>query len=507
MKTECSRKIHRYATPRRGRRTNGQARHPQTHDLHLSESTSTYLDFSVLGSRPVLASFDGGDISSDGGSLLLRRVEELTGIIRQFAACFTDHRNPQLIEHTLEHLVAQRIYALALGYEDLNDHDDLRLDPLLATVVGKKDPTGQDRLRDRDKGKARAGKSTLNRLELTPVGADQDSRYKKIICSTRAVDDLFVEWFLQAYPVPPERLVLDLDATNDPIHGDQLGRFFHGHYQEYCFLPLYIFCNDHLLCARLRPADLDASTGAVKQLQRIIAQIRQVWPKVPILVRGDSGFCREPIMAWCEGNSVDYVFGLAQNPRLLRMITAESEEARGQYDATKQPARVFADLRYQTLDSWSCERRVVAKAEHLEKGANPRFVVTSLSLEEHPTKALYEETYCGRGEMENRIKEQQLHLFADRTSAETMRANQIRLYFSSVAYTLLEALRRLGLRGTSMDQAECQTIRLRLLKVGALVQVTVRKVWIRLASSCPSAAVFGQAFINLSHLRPVVLRC
>jgi hypothetical protein len=507
MKTECSPKIRRNPTAKRGRRINDRAQQPQTQLVHLAESTTTYLDFSALGSRQVLASFDGGDISSDGGSLLLRRIEELTGIIRQFAACFTDHRNPQLIEHTLEHLIAQRIYALALGYEDLNDHDDLRLDPLLATVVGKKDPTGQDRLRGRDKGKALAGKSTLNRLELTPVGADKDSRYKKIICSTRAVDDLFVELLLQAYSVPPERIVLDLDATNDPIHGDQLGRFFHGHYQEYCFLPLYIFCDDHLLCARLRPADVDASAGALKQLQRIIARIRQVWPNVKILVRGDSGFCREPIMAWCEGNSVDYVFGLAQNPRLLRMIIAESEEARRQYDATKQPARVFADLRYQTLDSWSCQRRVVAKAEHLEKGANPRFVVTSLSREEHPAQALYEVTYCGRGEMENRIKEQQLHLFADRTSAETMRANQIRLYFSSVAYTLLEALRRLGLTGTTMAQAQCQTIRLRLLKIGALVQVTVRKVWIRLASSCPSADVFRQAFVNLNHLQPVVLRC
>ena len=334
-----------------------------------------------------------------------------------------------------------------------------------------------------------------------------DSRYKKVTCSIRAVEDLFVTLFLQAYAVPPDRIVLDLDATDDPIHGQQLGRFFHGYYKNYCFLPLYIFCGDHLLCARLRPSDIDASAGALKQVQRIVAQIRQAWPHVKIVIRGDSGFCRDPIMTWCEANRVDYIFGLAQNPRLLKLITEELEQARQQYEATKSSAHIFVERTYQTLDSWSRERRVVAKAEHLEKGANPRFVVTSLDLQQHPAQELYERDYCGRGEMENRIKEQQLHLFADRTSAETMRANQIRLFFSSITYTLLEALRRLGLAGTLMTQAQCQTIRLRLLKIGALVQVTVRKVWVRLASSCPSAGVFRQAFDNLDRLRPVMLRC
>ena len=502
--TQCKFKGERKATPRRRRHAH---RRPLRVDLPLDDATVTYLNFPVLGSRQVVAAFDGGDISSDGGSLLLRKTEELTAIIRQFAECFTDHRNPELIEHSLEHLIAQRIYALALGYEDLNDHDDLRHDPLLATIVGKTDPTGQSRLRKRDKGKALAGKSTLNRLELTPVGADEDSRYKKIICNTRAVEDLFVELFLQANPVPPNRIVLDLDATDDPIHGHQLGRFFHGYYKNYCYLPLYIFCGDHLLCARLRPSDIDASAGSIKHLQRIVARIRQVWPDIPIVVRGDSGFCRDSIMTWCETNGIAYLFGLAKNSRLLKMIAAESEQARVEHEATKQPARVFAELRYETRDSWSRERRVVAKAEHLDKGANPRFVVTSLDLEQYAAKDLYEQEYCGRGEMENRIKEQQLHLFADRTSAATMRANQIRLFFSSIAYTLLEALRRLGLAGTSMAQAQCQTIRLRLLKIGALVQVTVRRVWVRLASSCPSADVFREAFGNLDKLRPVVLRC
>jgi Transposase DDE domain group 1 len=398
-----------------------------------TQCNSTYLDFPMLGRREVLADFDGGDISSDGGALLLRKTEQLTGIIRQFAACFTDHRDPDLTEHSVEHLLAQRVYGLALGYEDLIDHDDLRRDPLLAAIVGKADPTGKTRRRPRDRGKALAGKSTLNRLELTPTGADAESRSKKIACRTHDVERLFVTLFLQAHARPPEHIVLDLDATDDPIHGHQLGRFFHGYYKSYCYLPLYIFCGDHLLCARLRPSDIDASAGSVKQLKRIVAQIRQAWPQVKVVIRADSGFCREEILRWCEEDGVDYVIGLAQNPRLVAAIAAELEQVRERFEATRQPARVFAELRYRTLDTWSRERRVVAKAEHLAKGANPRFVVTSLSVEDRAAQPLYEEDYCGRGEMENRIKEQQLHLFADRTSARTMRANQIRLFCSSIA--------------------------------------------------------------------------
>jgi hypothetical protein len=300
---------------------------------------------------------------------------------------------------------------------------------------------------------------------------------------------------------------LDLDATDDPTHGQQLGRFFHGYYKAYCYLPLYIFCGDQLLCSRLRPADIDASAGSLKQLQRIIGQIRRAWPQVRILIRGDSGFCREPIMTWCEAQGVDYLFGLAQNKRLLELITEPLEQARQESQRTGEPARVFAEFGYRTLTSWSRLRRVVAKAEHLDKGANPRFVVTSLSADQRDPRPLYEEDYCGRGEMENRIKEQQLHLFADRTSCETMRANQIRLFFSSMAYVLLDSLRRLGLSGTEMAQAQCQTIRLKLLKIGALVRVTVRKVWVHLASSCPYAAVFRQVHERLAGLRPLVLRC
>jgi Transposase DDE domain group 1 len=472
-----------------------------------TECNPAYLDFPMLGSRQVLADFDGGAISSDGGALLLREAERLTGIIRQFAACFDDHRDPDRVEHSVEHLLAQRVYGLALGYEDLNDHDDLRRDPLLATVVGKGDPTGKSRQRRRDRGKALAGKSTLNRLELTPVGADGDSRYKKIACRTRDVEGLFVELFLQAHARPPERIVLDLDATDDPIHGHQLGRFFHGYYKGYCFLPLYIFCGDHLLLARLRPSDIDAAAGSVKHLKRIVAQIREAWPRVKIVIRADSGFCRDEILRWCEGNDVDYVIGLAKNTRLVAAIAAELEQVRGRYEATKQAARSFAELRYQTHKSWSRERRVVAKAEHLAKGVNPRFVVTSLSAEDRAARPLYEQDYCGRGEMENRIKEQQLHLFADRTSAHSMRANQIRLFFSSIAYVLLEALRRLGLAGTELAAAQSQTIRLKLLKIGALVQVTVRKVWVKLSSGSPYAEVFRRVHANLARLRPPMLRC
>src|SRR5512142_2343700 len=433
---------------------------PRTGRPRETQCNSTGLDFPMLGRREIVADFDGGYITSDGGALLLRKAEQLTSVIGLFAACFTDHRNPDLIEHTLGELVAQHVYALALGYED---HNDLRRDPLLAAVVGKTDPTGQTRQRRRDRGKPLAGKSTLNRLELTPIAADEDSRYKKIACHTHDVERLFVTLFLQAYARPPERIVLDLDATDDPIHGHQLGRFCHGSYKSYCYLPLYIFCGDHLLCARLRPADSDASAGSMKQLQRIVEQIRRAWPEVKITIRADSGFCREPLMAWCEQNGVDYILGVAQNPRLVAAIADELGQARQQFEATGQPARIFAEFRYRTLETWSSERRVVAKDDHLAKGANPRFVVTSLPAEQRPARPLYEDDYCGRVEAENRIKEQQLHQFADRTSAHTMRANQIRLFFSSIAYTLLNALRRLGLERTEMAEAQCQTIRLILL--------------------------------------------
>ncbi len=473
----------------------------------MTECNQASFTFHPLGRREVLGRFDGGRITSDGGELLLREAERVTGIIRQFAGCFTDYRDPERIEHTVEQLVAQRVYGLALGYEDLNDHDDLRHDPLLAVMVGKEDPLGRDRHRREDRGKALAGKSTLNRLELTPVRANAKSRYKKIALDRRSVQRLFTDVFLQSHDRPPRRIVLDLDATDDPIHGHQAGRFFHGYYMNYCYLPLYIFCGEHLLCARLRPSNIDASAGSVKELTRIVRRIRRRWPRVQIVIRGDSGFCREQIMAWCEANNVDYVLGLAKNDRLIKEIEKELEQAKREFEDTGHAARVFGDFHYQTLDSWSQSRRVIGKAEHLPKGSNPRFVVTSLSPDEFDAKSLYEDEYCARGDMENRIKEQQLCLFADRTSAATMRANEVRLWFSSIGYTLMVALRRLGLKDTDLAKARCDTIRLKLLKIGARIRVTVRKVSVSLAESCPYQVIFKQVYDQLVRLRPVSLRC
>jgi hypothetical protein len=468
-----------------------------------TQCTQESFEFHPLFNRQVKAGFDGGAITSDGGGLLLREVEKRTKIVERFAACLTDHRDGERIEHTVKELVAQRVYALALGYEDLNDHDELRRDPLLAVLAEKPDPTGESRVRERDRGKALAGKSTLNRLELTKAKVADDERYKKIVMDEEAVDRLLVKIFLEAHATPPAEIVLDLDATDDPVHGNQEGRFFHGYYGHYCYLPLYIFCGDFLLCARLRPSNIDASAGCLEEVERIVAQIREAWPEAKITLRGDSGFCREELMSWWETHGVDYVLGLAKNERLKAEIARELEQAAEQYAQTGQAARVFKEFTYQTRESWRRARRVIAKAEHLEKGSNPRFVVTSLPPEKWEARRLYEELYCARGEMENRIKEQ-LMLFADRTSTAFLRSNQIRLYFSSVAYALMEVLRRLGLKQTELAAAQCATIRLKLLKIGALIRITVRKVWVSLAGGYPYRELFAQVY---AQLRAAPLRC
>jgi hypothetical protein len=451
-----------------------------------TECNQFVFGFHPLKRREIRAEFNGGAISSDGGGLLLREVEKRTGILRRFAACFTDYRNADLIEHTVDELVAQRVYGLALGYEDLNDHEELRNDPLLAVLVEKADPR-QDAL---------AGKSTLNRLELTRETASRKERYKKIVLDHGAVDHLLVQVFLEAHQEAPQEIILDLDATDDPLHGKQEGRFFHGYYGHYCYLPLYIFCGEFLLGARLRSSNIDASAGSVEELKRIVAQIRSVWSGVRIVVRGDSGFCREELMAWCEAEGVDYLLGLAKNERLQAEIVKEMGQAKALYQETGRAARWFTEFVYQTRKSWSRARRVVAKAEYLEKGENPRFVVTSLSREAWPAQALYEEQYCARGDMENRIKEQ-LMLFSDRTSTHYLRSNQLRLYFSSLAYVLLQMLRRLGLEGTELAKAQCSTIRLKVLKIGALIRITVRKVWVSLAGGYPYVTLFRQAYEKL----------
>lgn len=469
-----------------------------------TECTAGQLEFHGLGRRAVVGQFDGGKISSDSGGLLLREVEQRTHILKRLAGCFEDHRDADQIEHTVESLIKQRVMGLALGYEDLNDHDALRQDPLLALLSDVADPTGQDRRRAQDRGCALAGKSTLNRLELTPPEADAASRYKKIVACPEAMDALLVDLFLEAHDTAPHEIILDVDATDDPLHGHQEGRFFHGYYRGYCYLPLYIFCGEHLLCARLRQADQDGAVGTQEELERIIGRIRRQWPQTRMIVRGDSGFCRDDLMSWCEAHDVAYVLGLAKNSRLKTAIAAEMAEAKAHQATTQQAARVFRDFRYRTHTSWSCERRVIGKAEHLAKGENPRFVVTSLSAPTLDARAVYEDLYCARGDMENRIKEQQLALFADRTSSHEMRANQLRLYFSSFAYGLMQTLRRVGLKGTSLAKAQCDTLRVKLFKIGAHIRLSVRRVWIAFSESYPYAELFAHILHNLQR---IPLRC
>ena len=453
-----------------------------------TECSQDSLDFASLGSRKVTAAFDGGAITSNAGALLLREADRVLGLSQQVAACFTDSRRQDRVEHAVETLLAQRIHGIALGYEDLNDHDELRHDPVLGLVSGKAEARRSDCA-------VLAGKSTLNRLEHAPK--TDDDRYRKLSVDEGAMKRLFVSVFLKSHATPPGRIILDLDATDDPIHGGQEGRFFHGYYKCYCYLPLYIFCGRELLLAKLRPANIDASAGAKEEIAGIIAQIRQSWPDAEIWLRADAGFCREELMAWCEDHGVHYIFGLARNARLEASIADELAEAEAKAKESGKPERLFKELRYQTLKSWSCERRVAAKAEHLPKGANPRFIVTSLTREAIEAKELYETIYCARGEMENRIKECQLDLFADRTSAASLRANQLRLWFASLAYVLVTALRRLALQGTELAQATARTIRLKLLKLGALVTVSVRRVKIAIASACPLKSVFVNAHRRL----------
>ena len=445
----------------------------------MTECNQESFEFAAHFSRRVVAEFSADRLTTDGGSLLLRQVDRRIRLLQRFADCFVDGRDASRVEHSVTEMVAQRIYGLALGYEDLNDHEQLRHDPLFGLLAGK-----------RELDAALAGKSTLNRLELSPVD-ETGTRYHKITYSVAAIDHLLVDVFLEAHRRMPQPIVLDLDSTDVPLHGHQERRFFHGFYDSYCYLPLYIFAGDHLLCARLRPADQDGAAGAITELERIVTQIRQRWPGVQIMVRADSGFCREELLHWCEQHAVDYIIGVARNRRLRRRLGKQMYAARQQYAATGKPARVFAQFPYRTRKSWTRSRRVIAKAEYLPDKENPRFVVTSLP--EGEPQALYEKLYCARGEMENRIKEQ-LCLFADRLSTETMRANQLRLYFSGIAYTLLQALRRLALTGTKWAEAQVDTIRLRLLKIAAQVRISARRVWLRYTGAYPWRPLFVHAW-------------
>lgn len=434
--------------------------------------------------RKVVAEFSGGTISSDGGGLLLRETDQKMKLLERFSQCFIDQRDALQIEHSVEQMVRQRVYGLALGYEDLNDHEQLRQDPLLQLLAGKREP-GAEPL---------AGKSTLNRMEL---GNGMPSRYWKINFWRDSVDDLLVDVFLEAHATAPQQIVLDIDTTDLALHGKQEGRFYHGHYHHYCYLPLYIFCGDHVLCSRLRPSSIGPAVGSKKEVARVVQQIRLRWPEVKIILRGDSGFCVDELMTWCEQNRVDYVLGLARNKRLETLAAGALAEAKQPWEATQKPARVFVEFEHETVSgTWHRKRRVVAKAEHIDGKSNPRFIVTSLASGPWEKRALYETTYCARGDMENRIKEQFM-LFADRVSASRLRANQLRIYFSVIAYTLMNGLRRLGLRATDLATAQVGTLRLKLLKIGALVRVTVRKVWVRMASSYPYQVLFAQVLRQL----------
>ena len=452
-----------------------------------TECSAELFEFAPVEGRKVVGRFDGGTITSNAGALLLGQLDRGLGLMRRFAGCFTDGRDPLLVEHRVETLVAQRVFGLALGYEDLNDHDELRKDALFAVLAGKLKAMRAD-------CEPVAGKSTLNRLEHTPKR--HGAKYHKIDCDRGKVDALLVDMFLEAHEKAPREIVLDLDATDIALHGHQEGRFFHGYYDHYCYLPLYVFCGTRLLLARNRRANIDGSAGAVEETARIVEQIRARWPRVKIILRANSGFAREALMAWCEDNRVDYVFGLARNERLEKTLSGCMAQATRRCAATGKAARVFKDFRYRTLDSWSRSRRVVGKAEHTLQGPNPRFVVTSLKSATIGARSLYEDLYCARGEAENRIGEQ-FELFADRASSATMDANQLRLYFSAMAYVLVDALRRIALSHTQFAKAAAQTIRLKLFKLGAQVRISVRRIHFAFASGCPNQAEFAMAHLYL----------
>lgn len=462
------------------------------------------LSFGEVGRRQVIADFGGGRLSSDGGVLLLRLAEERTRVVERFVArCMTDYRNPDLIEHSLVELVKQRVFALALGYEDLNDHDGLKSDPLLAAAVGKPDLEGQARRRRADAGKPLASSSTLNRLELTPE-SPAGERYKRIDLDPEAADDYFVDYFVACLRQgeAPEELVIDLDTSDVPLHGEQEGAFYHGHYGEYIYLPIYAFVGEHHLAVRLQTADADPARHAVEVVERIVRRVREAFPAVRLIVRGDSGFSRDELYVWCEENRVDYVIGMAKNSVLLGNVKDELAEAKALHEASRKPERLFKAFEYRTKKTWSRARRVVAKAEQIDGKANPRFVVTSL---EDPAREIYEERYCPRGEAENRIKEQQLYMFGKRASASEMRANQNRFYFSALAYMLTQAVRALGLKGTEHATARFDTIRLKLFKVAGAVRVSVRKIWVQLSSHAPLADTFRRACANLAAAPMIIM--
>jgi len=458
------------------------------------------LQWEDLGRRRVEADFSAGRVSSDGGGLLLREVDRCLQLTQRLSECFEDHRNAKATEHSVRELVAQRVYAVALGYEDLNDHQQLSRDPLFAAIVGKADVEGRRRTRNADLGQPLASPSTLGRLERTKETANKSSRYEKIVGDFEAIGRLFVDVFIESFDAAQDEVVVDLDPSDVPLHGNQEQYYYHGYYRHHCYLPLYAYSGAHPLAVVLQPSSQDGAKGAKKFLSQLVEQLRAAWPKVGIVVRGDSGFCRDWLMSWCEKKSVDYVFGVARNKRLQAAIKQQMEKARREHLQTGKSARRFRSFQYRTRASWSRKRRVIGKAEYLSKGANPRFIVTSLSASEWEKQGLYEKLYCARGEMENRIKEQQLDLFGNRASCHTFRGNEIRLWLSMAAHLLIVGLRRLALDGTALARAQAATLRVKLLKIGALVTVTARRVYVRLSSAYPLQSLLSTALERLQEL-------
>ena len=420
----------------------------------MPDCTSKQLEFEGFGRRRIEASFSGGDVSSDGGLLLLRKLERRLGLIDAVARVLADPRDPERVKHSVADMLRQRVFGLVQGYEDLNDHATLRNDVLMQTAC--------------ERDRALASAPTLCRLE------NRASR-----AAAWAMHAVMVEKFIASFKAPPEELVLDFDATDDPLHGAQEGRFFHGYYDHYCYLPLYVFCGEQLLVSYLRPSKIDEAKHAAAVLKLLVGRLRRAWPRVRIVLRGDSGFCRRRMLAWCERNQVNYVVGLAQNKRLNAMTAEQRERLAQQFEQTQMKQRAFAELRYGAR-TWKCERRVIARLEHMDKGDNPRYIVTNLQGD---GRSLYEELYCARGEMENRIKEAQLGLFADRTSCHRFAANQFRLLLASLAYILTERLRTLGLAGTEFARLQATTLRTKLLKIGAVIVRNTRRVRVMLSSA------------------------
>ena len=487
----------------------------------LTDRIPKQFRFEQAKSPPVVVNFNGGQVTSDAGLSLIAELDRKLQITLRLAKCFQDYRSSNRIDHSIENLIAQRIYGLVMGYEDLNDHEELRHDPMFAIAL-------QKRIGIENEPVILAGKSTLNRLEHCPEDVDQgaDSRYHKIGHSSSEIESLFVNIFLESYSKEPRQIILDLDVTDDLVHGNQEQVFFNTYYGGYCYAPLYIFCGKHLLAAKLRPSNVDPAGGALSELQRVIKQIRQKWKNVEILVRGDSAYARDDIMTWCESQTgVDYVFGLAQNSRLIQMTTTTQDRASLEFQQKLSTVVSFLEtvfnpdeqlpglasnlinssiwyksLDYQTRESWSRSRRVVCKVEYGTKCANIRFVVTSLTTKKVPPAQLYTQKYCQRGEMENRFKEQQLELFSDRTSTHSFAGNQLRLWFSSIAYVLMNALRQKCLAKTELQNAQVGTIRTKLLKLGALITVNTRRILIAITRSSPYKHIFAAAYRRLKML-------